>query len=116
MVYCAKCGTKNEDDATFCKSCGGSLTGSEQKHDRHQDQRCEEECAGGKGGRGWAMFWGVIIVLIGLAILFEVVLKDMAKSYPTQLSWVNSVQWNWIFAFVIAIFIIIFGLRVLSKR
>jgi uncharacterized membrane protein YvbJ len=116
MVYCAKCGTKNEDDATFCTSCGGSLTGSEQKHDRHQDQRCEEECAGGKGGRGWAMFWGVIIVLIGLAILFEVVLKDMAKSYPTQLSWVNSVQWNWIFAFVIAIFIIIFGLRVLSKR
>jgi uncharacterized membrane protein YvbJ len=116
MVYCAKCGTKNEDDATFCKSCGASLTGSRPEYDRHRDQRCEEECAGGKSGRGWAMFWGVIIILIGLAILFEVVLKDMAKSYPTQLSWVTSVQWNWIFAFVIAIFIIIFGLRIISRH
>jgi len=115
MVYCPKCGTKNEDDATFCKSCGTSLTGSRPEYDRHRDQRCEDECAGGKGGRGWAIFWGVIIVLIGIVILFEVVIKDMAKQY-SWLSWVNTVQWNWIFAFVIAIFIIIFGLRILSKR
>ncbi len=112
MVYCPKCGTKNEEDATFCKSCGVSLTGSKE-HDRHRDQRCEDECAG--GGRGWAVFWGVIIVLIGLVILFEVVIKDMAKTY-SWLAWANTVQWNWIFAFVIAIFIIVFGLRVLSKR
>jgi uncharacterized membrane protein YvbJ len=115
MVYCAKCGTKNEDDATFCKNCGASLTGSKQEYDHRRDRRCEEECAGGKNGRGWAMFWGVIIVLIGLAILFEFVLKDMAKTY-SWLSWVNSVQWNWIFAIVIALFIIIFGLRVLSRH
>jgi len=116
MVYCAKCGTKNEDDATFCKSCGASLTGSRQEYDRKRDQRCEDECAGGKGGsRGWAVFWGVIIILIGLAILFEVVLKEMAKTY-SSLSWVNTVQWNWIFAGVIAIFIIIFGIRVISRK
>lgn len=118
MVYCAKCGTKNEDDATFCKSCGASLTGSQQGYDRQRDQRCEEECAGGKNNRGWAVFWGVIIVLIGLAILFEGVLKQMAQNeqaYP-WLSWVNNVSWNWIFAAVIAIFIIIFGLRIISKR
>jgi uncharacterized membrane protein YvbJ len=115
MVYCAKCGTKNEDDATFCKSCGASLTGLRPEHDRQRDQRCEEECAGGKSSRGWAVFWGVIIILIGLAILFEVVVKDMAKTY-SWLSWVNTVQWNWIFAAVIAIFIIIFGLRIISKH
>ena len=28
MVYCAKCGTKNEEDAEFCKKCGASLTGA----------------------------------------------------------------------------------------
>ena len=89
MAYCAKCGTKNEDDATFCKNCGASLTGAKPDYARDRDKRCEEECAGGKGGRGWMMFWGVIIILIGLAILFEFVLKDMAKTYPTQLSWVN---------------------------
>lgn len=112
MVYCPKCGTKNEDDATFCKSCGASLTDSKEYH-RHRDQRCEDECAG--GGRGWAVFWGVIIILIGLWILFEAVIKNMAKTYSWPV-WVTNIQWEWIFAFVIAIFIIIFGLRILSKR
>lgn len=119
MVYCPKCGTKNDDDATYCKSCGASLDAPKQesrreyRHDR--DQRCEEECAGGKSGRGWTMFWGAIIILIGLAIIFEVVLKEMAKTY-SWLSWVNSVQWNWVFAIVIAIFIIAFGIRVVSRK
>ena len=115
MAYCPKCGTKNEDDAVFCKSCGASLTGVKSEHDRHRNERCEDECAGGQSGRGWGLFWGVIIILIGLAILFEVVIKDMAKTY-SWLSWVNTVQWNWIFACVVAIFIIIFGLRVASRR
>jgi len=115
MAYCAKCGTKNDDDATFCKNCGASLTGSRHEHDRERDRRCEEECAGGKSGRSWGLFWGVIIILIGLAILFEYVFKDMAKTYP-MLSWANTVQWNWIFAVVIAIFIIAFGVRVISRH
>jgi len=113
MAYCPKCGTKNDDDATFCKSCGASLHG--QKQDASRDQRCEEECAGGKSNRGLGMFWGIIIILIGLAIIFEFVLKEMAKSY-TWLSWVNSFQWNWLFAAVIAIFIIIFGIRIVSRH
>ena len=25
MVYCHKCGTKNEDDAEFCSKCGSLL-------------------------------------------------------------------------------------------
>lgn len=118
MVYCPKCGIKNEDDATFCKSCGTSLTGSKEHYDRKRNQQCEDECAGGKGGRGWTIFWGVIIILVGLAILFEGVLKPMAtnqQAYP-WLSWVNDISWNWIFAAVIAIFIIIFGLRIISKH
>jgi len=32
MTYCVKCGTKNEDDADFCKKCGESLTGSIKEH------------------------------------------------------------------------------------
>jgi hypothetical protein len=61
------------------------------------------------------MFWGVIIILIGLAIFFELVLKQMATTY-TWLSWVDTFQWNWIFAAVIAIFIIVFGIRVISHK
>jgi uncharacterized membrane protein YvbJ len=117
MVYCPKCGTKNEDDAVFCKNCGASLgaQGPTTYHEHHRDQRCEDECAGGKGGRGWAVFWGVIIILVGLAILFEAVLKPMAATY-SGLSWVNSIEWGWIFAGVVALFIIIFGLRVVSRH
>ena len=29
MVYCQKCGTKNDDDAEFCKKCGQALTSLE---------------------------------------------------------------------------------------
>jgi len=116
MAYCQKCGTKNEDDAEFCKKCGAVLDVSKKEREKEWDRRCEDECTGGKGGRGWAIFWGVIIVLFGLLIIFEVILKGLSKSYPELLGWVNSVEFGWIFAGVIAIFIIIFGLRILSKR
>jgi uncharacterized membrane protein YvbJ len=115
MTYCQKCGTKNEDDAEFCKKCGAPLDVSKKGYERDMNKRCEEECAGGKGGRGWAIFWGVIIVLVGLLIIFEVIIKGLAKSYPA-LNWVNSFEFGWIFAAVIAIFIILFGIRILSKR
>jgi hypothetical protein len=115
MAYCAKCGTKNEDDGKYCKQCGAPLDGSRREYGRERDDRCEEECSGGKNNRGWAIFWGVIIILIGLTILFEVVLKGMADTYP-WLSWVNTIQWGWIFSAVIALFIIIFGLRIISRR
>ncbi|MFH1101158.1 MAG: zinc-ribbon domain-containing protein [Methanobacteriota archaeon] len=117
MVYCTKCGTQNDDDAEFCKKCGASLHGGSGRREyrRERDDRCEEECAGGKGGRGWSLFWGVIIILFGLMIIFEVVLKNMATSYP-GLAWVNSIQFGWIFAAVIGLFIIFWGARILSKH
>ncbi len=115
MTYCQKCGTKNEDDAGFCKKCGASLDVTKKGQEQELNRRCEDECAGGKGGRGWAIFWGVIIILVGLLIIFEVILKGLARTMP-ELSWVNSVEFGWIFAGVIAIFIIVFGLRILSRR
>jgi hypothetical protein len=119
MAYCPKCGTKNDDDAVYCKNCGASLGGQKPtaEYERHQDQRCEDECGGRRGGRVWATFWGVVIILIGLAILFEVAFKPMAASgnYP-WLNWVNTFEWGWIFAGVVALFIIIFGLRVISRH
>jgi len=117
MVYCPRCGTKNEEDAAFCKNCGAPLHGTtdEYQRRRERDQRCEEDCGGGHGGHIWRVFWGIIIVLVGLAIFFEVVLKDLAKTYP-DLSWVNSFNWTWLFGGVVALLIIILGLRVLTRH
>jgi uncharacterized membrane protein YvbJ len=115
MSYCSKCGMKNDDDATYCKKCGASLTEIKRDHDKEWDKRCEDECAGGKGGRGWAAFWGVIIVLVGLLIIFEVLVKNVLKTTP-GFEWINTIEFGWIIAAVIGIFIIIFGLRILSKR
>lgn len=115
MSYCSKCGMKNDDDATYCNKCGSSLEVSKKGHGKEWDNRCEEECAGGKGGRGWTIFWGVIIVLVGLLIIFEVLIKNIARSV-TWLYWVNSVEFGWIIAAVIGIFIIVFGLRIISRH
>lgn len=115
MAYCPKCGTKNEEDAAFCKNCGVSMRGSPEEYRHQRDQRCEENCGGGPGGHGWRIFWGVIIVLIGLAVFFEVVLKEMAKTYP-DLAWVNGLEWTWVFGGVVALVIILVGFRVITRK
>ncbi|MBU0497645.1 MAG: zinc-ribbon domain-containing protein, partial [Candidatus Thermoplasmatota archaeon] len=46
MVYCSQCGTQNEEDAHFCKTCGHVLTPGLNHRDREWDNRCEQDCAG----------------------------------------------------------------------
>jgi hypothetical protein len=109
MVYCSKCGTKNEDDAEFCKKCGDSLTVIKKR----SDERCEEECAGGK--HGTPIFWGILIILIGLLIIFEGVLKNI-KGLPSELSWIYTTEFGLIFAIFIALAFIFLGIRIITKR
>jgi len=33
MTYCPKCGKQNEEDATYCNSCGASLSGTQEDSD-----------------------------------------------------------------------------------
>ncbi|GAF87772.1 unnamed protein product, partial [marine sediment metagenome] len=40
MVYCAKCGEKNEDVAKFCNKCGTSLTGTKKDFEKNMENRC----------------------------------------------------------------------------
>ena len=113
MAYCAKCGKKNEDDAEYCSKCGAPLTGSKRDYEKDWDKRCEEECAGGKHGA--PIFWGIIIILIGLVIIFEVVLKNI-EGLPPVLSWIYTFEFGWLFALLIAIAIIITGLRIMTRK
>jgi len=110
VVYCSKCGKKNDDGAEFCSKCGASLVGKAKGSDKEWDDRCEEECHG--GGRGWPFFWGIIIILVGLWIIFEFVLKNIA-GLP---SWVQNFPFWGIFALLVGVMIILWGLRVISKQ
>ena len=113
MVYCSKCGKKNGDDAEFCAKCGASLTGSKKDREKEWENRCEEECAGGKRGTPW--FWGIIVILIGLWIIFEFVLKNI-EGLPESLAWIKDFEFWWVFALLIGAAIIISGIRIITRK
>ncbi|MFQ6068648.1 MAG: zinc-ribbon domain-containing protein [Candidatus Bathyarchaeia archaeon] len=78
LVYCTKCGTKNEDDAKVCIQCGTQLEISRFDRKYHSDEcfgpherrHIEYECFGlPYGGALIGIIFGLIIVFIGLAIL-----------------------------------------------
>jgi len=111
MAYCSKCGKKNEDDAEFCSKCGESLTGSKKK----KDDRCEEDCVCGEKSSGAPTFWGVVVILIGIWILFTVVIPNtpLKDSLPPEL--VNF-EWWWLIGVVIVIAIIGTGIRMIVRK
>jgi len=78
MVYCTKCGTKNEEDVKYCTKCGANLGVSrEKKLERRAEEwgeqfgkRAEEECFGlPHGGAIVGLIIGIIIILVGLSQL-----------------------------------------------
>ena len=78
MVYCTRCGTKNEEDAKHCTKCGANLEVSlEERFERRAEEwgeqfgrRAEEECFGlPHGGVIAGIIFGVIILVFGFAWL-----------------------------------------------
>ena len=113
MAYCSKCGTKNDDKDEFCKKCGTSLSGKVKS--RKKDDPCEEECVVGKKSPFSSIFWGIIIILVGLWILFEVVLKSTGI-YEQLPEWLQNFEFWWFIGLVIAIAVIMTGLRILINK
>jgi len=113
MVYCSKCGKKNEDDAEFCNKCGASLTGKTKI--RTRDDACEEECAFGKQSKNAPVFWGVIVILIGIWFLFEVVIKNttLTDSLPPE---IVEFEWWWLIGVIIVVAIISTGVKMIINR
>jgi uncharacterized membrane protein YvbJ len=66
MVYCTKCGAKNEDTALVCVNCGASLQTGTYVSRRYERRRMEQECFGlPHGGAILGIAIGVIIILWG---------------------------------------------------
>jgi len=83
MVYCVKCGTKNEDEAQVCVKCGVSLHTSKRVITRrdddcfgpHKERHVEEECFGlPHGGAIFAIIFGIIILILGAAWILSSIL------------------------------------------
>ncbi len=81
MVYCSKCGAKNEDDAKVCIGCGVSLYAPRRVAKRREDEcfgprrekRVEEECFGlPYGGAIVGIIFGIIVLVLGFAWLAEI--------------------------------------------
>jgi len=72
MVYCTKCGTKNEEDAAVCVKCGAPLAAYPPWR-RERRPRPEEECFGlPHGGAIAGLVIGIIIILAGLSSLLHI--------------------------------------------
>jgi hypothetical protein len=71
MVYCTKCGAKNDDDAVVCVNCKEPLVGHQTV--RRERRRKESECFGlPHGGSIGGLVLGLIIVLWGITAVLDI--------------------------------------------
>ena len=86
MIYCSKCGTKNEEAAQICVKCGAKLNMPGEKNwEKHLEngaeefgkraeawgenvgKRVEDECFGlPHGGSIFGLLFGIIIIVAGI--------------------------------------------------
>ena len=70
MVYCDKCGAKNDEESEFCSKCGTELKeGNRRRHNYNYRQR--EECFGlPYGSLIVGIIVGILLVLFGLSAIY----------------------------------------------
>ena len=95
MVYCTKCGTKNDEGAIHCTKCGANLEISlEKRFERGMEEwgeqfgkRAEEECFGlPHGGLIVGLIAGIIIIIVGLSFVPGLI-PDEVREVTDPLFW-----------------------------
>ena len=98
MVYCTKCGTKNEDTALVCVKCGASLETGTYVSRRYERKRAEDECFGLPHGG----------IIIGLAIGVIILLWG-SFWFAQQVGWITKMPDVWPIAIIIVGLLIVLG-------
>jgi hypothetical protein len=92
MVYCTKCGAKNEETAAMCVKCGAPLHKTAAPPWTYERRRAEKECFGlPHGGAIVGLVIGIIIILVGLS--------QVPGILPSEIN-----LWDYIWPLVIIIF------------
>jgi zinc-ribbon domain len=110
MAYCARCGNQNPDGADFCFRCGAPLKAPIEGMQKQRDERCEEECAGGKRGSG--IFGGVLVIVIGIAVLFWA----LNAGGMMMNDWVTDKTFVMLIGLIIAAALVVTGISILFRR
>ena len=75
MVYCPKCGKKNEEDAEFCSSCGTLLKTTPRRDTcfSQPEERYKDECFGlPHGGLIVGVIFGTLLIIIGISAILKI--------------------------------------------
>ena len=96
LVYCTKCGSKNEDTAVVCVSCGASLQTGTVESRRYERRRAEGDCFGLPHGGAIA----------GIVIGFMIFLWGFLELARQQRWIVQDVSIWWLFIIIIGVLMI----------
>ncbi len=81
MVYCTKCGAKNEDTAEICVKCGAPIVLPSAPPPWRVHREAEEACFGIP--KPWFLpFIGIAIILAGIFWLLEQIFPRMPNAWP----------------------------------
>jgi len=74
MVYCPKCGKKNEEDAEFCSKCGTPLKTIKTKDTcSGPSEGYKDECFGlPHGGLIIGVIFGTLLIIIGISAILKI--------------------------------------------
>jgi len=105
LVYCIKCGTGNEENATICINCKAFLktSSSEEKSEAKSSY-----CDGVYGYRRWGgaligVLIGILVILIGFSLLLR-------QLYGISLPWFEFIM------IIIGVYLVIRALRMNRKH